>query len=78
MDEGASGSPFLPVSVEDAEHLEQRNTHYPALPISVMAAESAKHFHQTTVWKAIYATGWDGTVRVVVKGKDDFTVFRER
>jgi len=43
-----------------------------------MAAESAKHFHQTTVRKAIYATGCDGTVRVVVKGKDDFTVFRER
>lgn len=44
---------------------------------SVMAAESSKHFHSTTVRKAIYATGWDGTVRVVVKGKDDITVYRE-
>jgi hypothetical protein len=42
-----------------------------------MAAESSKHFHSTTVTKAIYATGWDGTVRVVVKGKDDITVYRE-
>jgi len=45
---------------------------------SVMAAESSKHFHVTTVRKAIYATGWDGTVRAVVKGKDDITVYRER
>lgn len=45
---------------------------------SVMAAESSKHFHSTTVTKAIYATGWDGTVRVVVKGKGDITVYRER
>jgi len=44
----------------------------------VLAAESAKHFHQTTVRKAIYRTGWDGTVRAMVKGKDDFTVHRER
>jgi len=44
---------------------------------SVMAADSSKHFHSTTVSKAIYATGWDGTVRVVVKGKDDITVYRE-
>jgi competence protein ComEC len=44
---------------------------------SVMAAESSKHFHSTNVTKAIYATGWDGTVRVVVKGKDDITVYRE-
>jgi hypothetical protein len=29
------------------------------------------------VTKAIYATGWDGTVRVIVKGKDDITVYRE-
>jgi len=43
-----------------------------------MAAESAKHLHQTMVRKAIYATGSDRTVRVVVKGQDDFTVFRER
>jgi len=46
-------------------------------PKSVMAAVSSKHFHSTNVTKAIYATGWDGTVRVVVKGKDDITVFRE-
>jgi beta-lactamase superfamily II metal-dependent hydrolase len=38
---------------------------------SVMAANGSKNFHSTTVTKAIYATGWDGTVRVVVKGKDD-------
>ena len=38
---------------------------------------SSKHFHSTTVSKAVYATGWDGTVRVVVKGKDDITVYRE-
>lgn len=44
---------------------------------SVMAAESAKHFHSTTISKAVDATGWDGTVRVVVRGKDDITVLRE-
>ena len=44
---------------------------------SVMAADSGKHFHSTTVTKAIYATGWDGTVRVVVKGKGDTTVYRQ-
>jgi beta-lactamase superfamily II metal-dependent hydrolase len=47
-------------------------------PKSVMAADSSKHFHSTTVSKAIYATGWDGTVRVVVKGKNDITVYREQ
>ena len=46
-------------------------------PKSVMAGESSKHFHSTTVSKAVYATGWDGTVRVVVKGKDDISVYRE-
>jgi hypothetical protein len=29
------------------------------------------------VTKAVYARGWDGTVRVVVKGKGDITVYRE-
>jgi len=44
----------------------------------IVMARTCPHFLETTVQKAIYATGWDGKVRVVVKGKDDFTVFRER
>jgi hypothetical protein len=43
-----------------------------------MAAESSKQFHAATVTKAVYATGWDGTVQVVVKGKNDITVYREQ
>ena len=44
---------------------------------TVMAAAASKNFHSTKITKAIYATGWDGTVRVVVKGKNDITVLRE-
>jgi competence protein ComEC len=44
---------------------------------TVMAAESSKRFHETKVTKAIYATGWDGTVRVVARAANDITVYRE-
>jgi competence protein ComEC len=44
---------------------------------TVMAAESSKHFHETKVTKAIYATGWDGTVRVVAKAANDIPVYCE-
>ena len=44
---------------------------------TVSMAEKAKTFHDQLVTKAIYATGWDGTVRVVVRAANDITVFRE-
>lgn len=44
---------------------------------TVMAAEASKTFHKTRVTKAIYATAWDGTVRVVARAKNDITVYRE-
>ena len=43
----------------------------------VMAATKARSFHHTTISKAIYATAWDGTVRVVADTSDQLTVFRE-
>jgi competence protein ComEC len=44
---------------------------------SVKVAEKAKKFVTNTVSKAIYATGWDGTVRVVAEPNGGLTVFRE-
>jgi len=46
-------------------------------PAHEAIAEFSKHFPSTMVTKAIYGTGWDGTVRVVVKRKNDITVYRE-
>lgn len=44
---------------------------------SVMLAERSRTFHQFTVRKAIYGTGWDGTVRVVATAAGGITVYRE-
>jgi competence protein ComEC len=46
-------------------------------PKSVMLAERGRLFHKATVRKAIYATGWDGTVRVIATTQGTLTVFRE-
>ena len=43
----------------------------------VMAAEGARKFHHTSVTKAIYATGWDGTIRVAADTTGRLTVRRE-
>ncbi|MEO5825121.1 MAG: MBL fold metallo-hydrolase [Gemmatimonadales bacterium] len=44
---------------------------------SVMVGTGSRQFTATTVRKAIYATGWDGTVRVVGTADGRFTVYRE-
>ena len=44
---------------------------------SVKVAETIRDFRTQTVTRAVYATGWDGTVRVVAKAANDITVFRE-
>lgn len=44
---------------------------------SVMVAERSRRFHAMTVRKAIYVTGWDGTVRVIATPQGSFTVYRE-
>jgi len=68
---------ILDTDVEAVTILQASISRKRSQPRSVMAAESSKHFHSATVTKAVYATGWDGTVRVVVKGKNDITVYRE-
>jgi len=40
-------------------------------------ATKSKVFQNQTVTRAIYATGWDGTVRVVARAANDITVYRE-
>jgi competence protein ComEC len=45
---------------------------------SVMVAERARTFCAMAVTKAIYANGWDGTVRVVARAEGGITVYRER
>ena len=44
---------------------------------TVRVAERARQFRNQTVTRAIYATGWDGTVRVVARATGSITVFRE-
>jgi beta-lactamase superfamily II metal-dependent hydrolase len=44
---------------------------------SIMVADRAEDFSPLTVSRAIYATGWDGTVRVVARSTGSLTVFRE-
>jgi hypothetical protein len=46
-------------------------------PKTVMVADRAADFGPDTVRRAIYATGWDGTVRVVARAANDIRVFRE-
>ena len=41
---------------------------------SVMVANRAEDFSSLTVRRAIYATGWDGTVRVVARAANSITV----
>jgi competence protein ComEC len=56
-----------------ADQMTRRRTPSKTVPV----AEKAKTFHDQRVTKAIYATGWDGTVRVVIRTANDITVFRE-
>ena len=44
---------------------------------TVKVADRARHFRDMRVANAIYATGWDGTVRVVARAQNDITVYRE-
>jgi competence protein ComEC len=44
---------------------------------TVKVAERARRFRDMRVASAIYATGWDGTVRVVARAQNDITVYRE-
>ena len=56
-----------------AQHIARRRT--PSKTVKV--ADKVKDFSNLTVTRAIYATGWDGTVRVVARASNDITVFRE-
>jgi competence protein ComEC len=56
-----------------SQYLDRRRT--PAKTVKV--AERARRFRDMRVARAIYATGWDGTVRVVARAKNDITVYRE-
>jgi competence protein ComEC len=47
------------------------------VPKSVMVASDQKKFHKRLVTKAIYATGWDGAIRVVADASGTYEVFRE-
>lgn len=44
--------------------------------IEIMAGSGAKSFHHTTISKAIYATDWDGTVRVTAYADGKLVVRR--
>ncbi len=46
----------------------------PASIAGHFAGLSARHFQQTTVSKAIYATGWDGDVDVTADTSGKLTV----
>jgi competence protein ComEC len=56
-----------------AHYMTRRRT--PAKTVKV--AEGARRFRDMRVANAIYATGWDGTVRVVARAGNDITVYRE-
>jgi competence protein ComEC len=47
------------------------------VPKSVMVASGQRKFHKRLVTKAIYATGWDGAIRVVADVSGKYEVFRE-
>jgi beta-lactamase superfamily II metal-dependent hydrolase len=47
-------------------------------PKRVMVATGARSFHEVTIRNAVYATGWDGTVRVVANPRGTFRIYRER
>lgn len=44
---------------------------------TVMVADRAEQFSPLTISRAVYATGWDGTVRVVARPTGSITVYRE-
>jgi competence protein ComEC len=56
-----------------SQYMTRRRT--PAKTVKV--AERARRFGDLRVSNAIYATGWDGTVRVVARAANDITVYRE-
>ena len=56
-----------------SQYMNRRRT--PAKTVKV--AERARRFRDMRVTSAIYATGWDGTVRVVARAQNDITVYRE-
>lgn len=45
-------------------------------PIDIMAGLSGRNFKSMTITKAIYATDWDGTLRVVARANGTLTVRR--
>jgi beta-lactamase superfamily II metal-dependent hydrolase len=44
---------------------------------TVRVATGQRRFRNKTITRAVYATGWDGTVRVVARSTGALTVFRE-
>ena len=48
-----------------------------AQPRKVMVGLKRFQFQETVVRRAIYATGWDGTVRVIARPQGTFTVYRQ-
>ncbi len=56
-----------------SHHMTRRRT--PAKTVKV--ANRARQFGDMRVSDAIYATGWDGTVRVVARAQNDITVYRQ-
>ena len=45
-------------------------------PIEIMVGTGARTFHRLTVAKAIYATDWDGTIRITARADGKLTVQR--
>ena len=45
-------------------------------PITIMAGSNARLFHKLTITKAIYATDWDGTIRVTASSDGTLIVRR--
>jgi hypothetical protein len=45
-------------------------------PLEVMAGTSAKHFKRAIVSKAIYATDWDGSIKVRISSDGSLRVTR--
>jgi hypothetical protein len=43
----------------------------------VIVVTRAQEFTALTIRSAIYATGWDGTVRVVARAANNISVYRE-
>ena len=44
---------------------------------TVRVATGQRRFRNTILRRAIYGTGWDGTIRVVARANDSITVYRE-